>query len=71
MARVRFSSDFDFKPTKRVTVAYIAGMEVTVKRACADQAIAAGKAEEMLPRRSTVTQQIGNPDEDEGKIPQP
>lgn len=47
MARVRFTADFDYKPTSQVTVAYLAGMEKTVKRECADQAIAQGKAEEI------------------------
>ena len=47
MARVRFTHDFDYKPTSRTTVGYKAGMELTVKRECADQAIAAGKAEEI------------------------
>jgi len=46
MARVRFIADFDYKPTKRVTVAYKAGMELTVKRDCAVKAVAAGKAVE-------------------------
>ena len=44
MARVRFTKDFDYKPTPQVTVGYLAGMEKTVKRECADQAIAARKA---------------------------
>jgi hypothetical protein len=44
MARVKFTSDFDYKPTSQVTVAYKAGMEVTVKRECAGLAVAAGKA---------------------------
>ena len=44
MSRVRFIADFDYKPTKSCTVAYLAGMEKTVKRECAVQAIAAGKA---------------------------
>ena len=70
MARVRFIADFDFKPTRRVTVAYVAGMEMTVKRACADQAIAAGKAEAVIARRTPITEQIESPNEDEGQIPQ-
>ena len=44
MAHVRFTEDFDYKPTKQTTVAYRAGMEMTVKQECADRAIAAGKA---------------------------
>jgi hypothetical protein len=44
MPRVRFIADFDYKPTRAVTVEYKAGMQCLVKRDCADQAIAAGKA---------------------------
>jgi len=44
MARVRFTDDFDYKPTRQVTIAYRAGMELTVKRDCAEKAVAAGKA---------------------------
>jgi hypothetical protein len=44
MARVRFTHDYDYKPTAQCTVGYKAGMEKTVKRDCADKAIAAGKA---------------------------
>ncbi|NLS07612.1 hypothetical protein HGP14_30580 [Rhizobium sp. P32RR-XVIII] len=47
MARVRFTHDFDYKPTSQSTVGYKAGMELTVKRECADQAVAAGKAVEI------------------------
>jgi hypothetical protein len=47
MARVKFTEDFDYSPTSRTIIAYLAGMELTVKRDCADQAIAAGKAEEI------------------------
>jgi len=47
--RVRFTHDFDYKPTAQSTIAYKAGMEETVKRECAEQAIAAGKAEEVKP----------------------
>lgn len=42
--RVRFTADFDYRPTPQVTVGYLAGMEMTVKRECAEQAIAAGAA---------------------------
>lgn len=42
--RVRFTADFDYKPTAQSTIGYRAGMEETVKKACAEQAIAAGKA---------------------------
>lgn len=45
MARVRFKKDFDYKPTSQSTTGYLAGWEGTVKRECAEQAVAAGKAE--------------------------
>lgn len=41
---VRFTANFDFKPKASVTLAYLAGQERNVTRACAAQAIAAGKA---------------------------
>jgi hypothetical protein len=44
MARVRFTKDFDYKPTPQTTVAYLAGMEVTVKRDCAERAVKLGRA---------------------------
>ncbi|CDM56282.1 MULTISPECIES: hypothetical protein [Rhizobium] len=47
MARVRFTHDFDYKPTPQSTIGYKAGMELTVKRECADQAVAAKKAVEL------------------------
>lgn len=47
--RVRFTHSFDYKPTPQTTVGYLAGMEVTVKRECGEQAIAAGKAIEVEP----------------------
>ncbi|MFK0338717.1 hypothetical protein ACIQT7_15725 [Agrobacterium deltaense] len=45
MARVRFKQAFDYKPTPQSTIGYVAGWEGAVKRECAEQAIAAGKAE--------------------------
>jgi hypothetical protein len=45
MARVRFTEDFDYKPASQVTVGYLADWSGTVKRDCADKAIAAKKAE--------------------------
>ncbi len=45
MARVRFKQDFDYRPTQQITIAYKDGWEGTVKRECADEAVAAGKAE--------------------------
>ena len=49
MTRDRFTADFDYTPTPQITVGYLAGMEETVKRACAAQAIAAGKAVRITP----------------------
>ena len=51
MARVRFTSDFDYHPTPQVIIAYRAGMEKTVKRDCAKKAIAAGKAVDLGPKK--------------------
>ncbi len=45
MARVRFKQDFDYSPTPSMTIAYKAKWEGTVKRECAEAAVAAGKAE--------------------------
>lgn len=47
--RVRFSHDFDYTPSgePRVTIAYLAGMEETVKREAGEAAVAAGKAVEI------------------------
>lgn len=53
MARVRFTHDFDYKPTSQCTIGYKAGMELTVKRDCAEKAVAAGKAVS-LDRRTTA-----------------
>ncbi|MBP2459589.1 MULTISPECIES: hypothetical protein [unclassified Rhizobium] len=47
MARVRFTKDFDYKPKSQVTIGYKADTEMTVRRECADAAIAAGKAVEV------------------------
>lgn len=47
MARVRFSQDFDYRPTGGKTIEYKAGMELTVRRECADEAISRGKAVEV------------------------
>lgn len=47
MARVRFTHDFDYKPKSQVTIGYKADTEMTVRRECADAAIAAGKAVEV------------------------
>lgn len=47
MAWVRFTDDYDFRPTYGVKIAYKAGMTQNVTRACATLAIAAGKAVRM------------------------
>jgi len=47
MARVRFIGDYDYKPTRQTTIAYKAGMELTVRRDCAVKAIALRKAVEV------------------------
>lgn len=52
--RVRFTKDFDYKPTAQSTIGYLAGMETTVKRECGEQAIAAGKAVEVERERKPV-----------------
>lgn len=50
MAKVIFIKDFDYKPTPAATVAYKAGPRVmTVRRECAEQAVAAGSAEWVNP----------------------
>jgi hypothetical protein len=46
MARVRFTDDFDYKPKSQITIGSKADTEMTVRRECADAAIAAGKAVE-------------------------
>jgi hypothetical protein len=44
MAWVRFTADFDFKPSAAVTVGYLAGMVENVTTRCAAKTVAAGKA---------------------------
>lgn len=41
---VRFTADFDWKPTPQSITAYKAGMEQNVTRACAEAALSADKA---------------------------
>lgn len=47
--RVKFTRDFDYTPTqeRRVTIAYKAGQEFTVKREAGEAAIRAGAAIEI------------------------
>lgn len=51
MPRVRFTADHDYRAKRHVTVAYKAGHEGPVKQDCADQAIGAGKAVLVRPRK--------------------
>lgn len=49
---VKFTADYDHKPTMQSTIAYKAGWSGIVTRACGEAAIAAGKAQlEKAPRR--------------------
>lgn len=55
--RVFFLADYDYSPAAdpRVTIAYRAGMELTVKRECGLAAVAAGKARQVkAPRRGGI-----------------
>lgn len=45
MTWVRFTGDFDWWPSPRVTISYRAGLLLNVTRRCAKKAIEAGKAE--------------------------
>ncbi len=56
MARVRFTRDFDYQPTGRTTIGYLAGMEMTVRRECADQALKVGAAVELGSATSTESE---------------
>ncbi|MDO1560417.1 hypothetical protein Q0812_13360 [Brevundimonas sp. 2R-24] len=49
--RVRFLEAFDWTPPDRrmVTLAFAAGQEATVTRRCGEEAVRAGKAEEIAP----------------------
>lgn len=52
--RVRFTRDFDWRVPERkgrVTLAYKAGQEVTVRRVCGEAAVKAGAAEEVEAKR--------------------
>jgi hypothetical protein len=46
---VKFTKDFDYTPSaeRRVTIAYKAGMDLTVKREAGEAAVAAGAATEV------------------------
>lgn len=45
MPWVKFTSDMDYRLTPQCVRAYKAGMQLLVSQACADSAVAAGKAE--------------------------
>lgn len=49
MARVRFSSDFRYRPSlqRQICIKYLAEREYTVRRECADQAVEAGAGVEI------------------------
>ncbi|WP_275790552.1 hypothetical protein [Pararhizobium gei] len=55
MAHVRFTGDFDYRPTKNTVIGYLEGMALNVRRECAEQAIAAGKAVETKPKGRAST----------------
>lgn len=52
MPWVRFTSAFDWKPTRQVTMAYRAGDEVLVTTPCANAAMKAGKAERLTKKKA-------------------
>nr|DAE48884.1 MAG TPA: hypothetical protein [Caudoviricetes sp.] len=53
MPWVEFKEEFPFKPETRVTIVYPAGFVGSVKSACADQAVAEGKAKRLATPRKT------------------
>lgn len=53
MPWVEFKERFRFKPEDRVTIVYPAGFVGSVKAACADQAVAEGKANRLSTPRKT------------------
>ena len=52
MPWVRFTSAFDWKPTRQVTIAYHEGQEVLVTTTCAAAAVNAGKAVRITKQRA-------------------
>ena len=67
MARVRFTDNFDYRPTRVSTIAYKKGMELTVRRECADEAVAKGKAVEVDPPRRASTKPEATEEADAGR----
>lgn len=51
MARVEFSDDYRYRPSavRQICIKYRAGRAYTVKRECADAAVAAGAGVEIKP----------------------
>ncbi len=60
MPRVRFTANYDHRVNAQATVAYKAGMELSVPTAHADAAIAKGKAVAVKPppRAQEVKQEV-------------
>lgn len=58
--RVRFTADYDFIASPAITIAYKVGMELTVKRACGEAAIAANKAVELPASPRTPSLKVEN-----------
>ncbi|MGX1196390.1 hypothetical protein [Parvibaculum sp. MBR-TMA-1.3b-4.2] len=65
---VQFLDDYDFRPPERpaATVAYKKGMTMTVRRVCGEQAIAAGKATEVV--RNSASAPTVSVDDGEGTV---
>jgi hypothetical protein len=63
MARVGFTADYDYKPTSQMTIGYQAGWTGTVKRDCAEKAVAANKAK--LLNAKTATERVADDEDSE------
>jgi hypothetical protein len=58
---VRFTADFDYRPSKMTTIAYKAATVLNVPRPAGDAAVAAGKAVEMRKtHRDAEPEEIAN-----------
>ena len=62
---VRFTRNFDFKPSSQVTIAYRAGSAYNVTRSCADAAIKSGAAVKASKPSKTAAIEI-----EDGEAPQ-
>ena len=71
--RIKFTADFDYTPSaeRRVTIAYKAGQELTVKREAGEAAIAAGRAEEVEPFNGADPLDHDNNGKKGGSLPRP